>query len=200
TVVERGLEAEGGPHERGLPTYPCRRFVQAGDVTVVHEGLLEYEVIDGGSTLALTLLRATGMLSRVDMAYRPLPAGPPIHMDGPQVLKAVEARYAVAVGDVDPYVLADDAFLPLLTVESEGGGSREAEGSAFTVEGAQLSALQRHSGGLEARVFNPTDQETTVSLDGRSGWLVDLRGRPLQPFDGSFTLGPHAIATARLSD
>ena len=200
TVVERGLEAEGGPHERGLPTYPCRRFVQAGDVTVVHEGLLEYEVIDGGSTLALTLLRATGMLSRVDMTYRPLPAGPPIHMDGPQVLKAVEARYAVAVGDVDPYVLADDAFLPLLTVESEGGGSRDAEGSAFTVEGAQLSALQRHSGGLEARVFNPTDQETTVSLDGRSGWLVDLRGRPLQPFDGSFTLGPHAIATARLSD
>ncbi|HZQ85906.1 MAG TPA: hypothetical protein VFA83_13750 [Acidimicrobiales bacterium] len=199
-VVERGLEAEGGPHERGLPTYPCRRFVQAGDVTVVHEGLLEYELIDGGSTLALTLLRATGMLSRVDMAYRPLPAGPPIHMEGPQVLKALEARYAVAVGDVDQYVLADDAFLPLLTVEADGGGTRPADGSAFTVDGAQLSALRRHPGGLEARVFNPTAAETTVSLDGRSGWLVDLRGRPLEPFDGSFTLGPHGIATARLAD
>ena len=49
-------------------------------------------------------------------------------------------------------------------------------------------------------MFNPTAAETTVSLDGRSGWLVDLRGRPLEPFDGSFTLGPHAIATARLPD
>jgi len=29
-VVERGLEAEGGPTERGLPTYPSRRFVSAG--------------------------------------------------------------------------------------------------------------------------------------------------------------------------
>ena len=29
-VVERGLEAEGGPHERPLPTFPSRRFVQAG--------------------------------------------------------------------------------------------------------------------------------------------------------------------------
>ena len=200
TIVERGLEAEGGPTERGLPTYPCRRFVQAGDVTLVHEGLLEYELIDDGSALALTLLRATGMLSRVDMAYRPLPAGPPIHMEGPQMIGAVEARYAVAVGDADPYALADDAFLPLQTVDADGGGDRPASGTAFTLEGAELSALRRHPGGLEARVFNPTDQATTVSLDGRSGWLVDLRGRPLEPFDGTFPLAPHAIATARLPD
>ncbi|MBV9040530.1 MAG: alpha-mannosidase, partial [Acidimicrobiia bacterium] len=28
-VVERGLTAEGGPHEHGLPTFPSRRFVSA---------------------------------------------------------------------------------------------------------------------------------------------------------------------------
>jgi hypothetical protein len=104
------------------------------------------------------------------------------------------------VGDVDPYAVADDAFLPLQTATADGGGHRPAEGSAFTVDGAELSALRRHPGGLEIRVFNPTSTATTVSLDGRSGWLVDLRGRPLQPFDGSFALGPHAIATARLPD
>ncbi|MCB1003795.1 MAG: hypothetical protein KDB35_06380, partial [Acidimicrobiales bacterium] len=42
-VVERGLIAEGGDSELGLPTYPSRRFVQAGGLTVAHEGLLEYE-------------------------------------------------------------------------------------------------------------------------------------------------------------
>jgi hypothetical protein len=48
------------------------------------------------------------------------------------------------------------------------------------------------------RVFNPTDAATTVHLGGRTGWLVDLRGRPLEPFTGAFPLGPWQIATARL--
>ncbi|HEX7277612.1 MAG TPA: glycoside hydrolase family 38 C-terminal domain-containing protein, partial [Acidimicrobiales bacterium] len=45
-TVERGLLAEGGATERGLPTFPSRRFVTAGGLTVVHEGLLEYELVD----------------------------------------------------------------------------------------------------------------------------------------------------------
>ena len=39
-----------------------------------------------------------------------------------------------------------------------------------------------------------------VSFPGRSGWLVDLRGYPLEPFEGSFELRPFGIATARLRD
>jgi hypothetical protein len=35
-------------------------------------------------------------------------------------------------------------------------------------------------------------------MPGRSGWLTDLRGRPLEAFEGSFTLAPHRIATAVL--
>jgi hypothetical protein len=53
-------------------------------------------------------------------------------------------------------------------------------------------------GGLEVRVFNPTDAPTTVRLAGHSGWVTDLRGRPIEPFDGGFDLGPYKIATARL--
>jgi hypothetical protein len=37
-----------------------------------------------------------------------------------------------------------------------------------------------------------------VEIDSRSGWLVDLRGRPLLPFDGRFELRAHGIATLRL--
>ncbi|HET7488513.1 MAG TPA: glycoside hydrolase family 38 C-terminal domain-containing protein [Acidimicrobiales bacterium] len=200
-VVARGLEAEGGPTEAPLPTFPSRRFVQAGGLTVVHEGLLEYELVDvaGGTagTLALTLLRATGMLSRVEMSMRPLPAGPPDRLEGPQLLGPVEARYAVHVGDADPYALVDDAFLPLFPVAA-GGGSLPASGSHLAVAGAEVSSLQRRNGALELRVFNPSPEPTTVRVDGRSGWLVDLRDRPLAPFDGEFRLGPWAFATARL--
>jgi hypothetical protein len=34
-------------------------------------------------------------------------------------------------------------------------------------------------------------------VGSRSGWLVDLRGRTLERFDGSFELRPFGIATFR---
>jgi len=210
TVVERGLVAEGGADETGIPTFPSRRFVRAGGLTVVHEGLLEYELVDledqaagaeaepRAATLALTLLRATGMLSRLGMSLRPLPAGPMTPIEGPQLLGPVHVRYALAVGEVDPYRVATDVLDPLLTSGSFGGGARPARGSALGVRGAEVSAVRRQAGLVEVRVFNPGPTATTVEITGRSGWLVDLRGRPLAPFEGSFELRSQGIATARL--
>jgi hypothetical protein len=199
-IVERGLEAEGGPSEPPLPTFPSRRFVQAGAVTVVHEGLLEYELVEGGTALTLTLLRANGWLSRGPMPARPEPAGPVNPLEGPQLQRRIEVRYAVHVGEADPYDLVDDAFVPLWTAVSAGGGTRAAEGQELSVEGARVSALRRAPGGLEVRVFNPSSSSTEVRIAGRRGWLVDLRGRPLEPFEGGFPLAPWRIATARIDD
>jgi hypothetical protein len=210
-AVERGLSVEGRADEYGLPTFPARRFVQAGGLTVVHEGVREYELvdiadIDGGggpraSTLALCLLRSTGMLSRLGMRYRPFPAGPMTAVDGLQLAgKTIEARYAIALGDVDPWALADDVLLPLEVVTAGGGGDRPSEGRALTVEGAEVSAVHRVAGALEVRVHNPAASQTVVRLGEHRGWLVDLRGRPVEPFDGSFALRPHGIATVRLVD
>jgi len=211
-VVQRGLVAEGRPDEFGLPTFPSRRFVSAGGLTVTHEGLLEYELVDidagageaaGGSakTLALTLLRSTGMLSRLGMAYRPLPAGPITAVEGLELQgRRIEARYALCLRCDDPYALADDAFLPLELVHAPGGGTRPDVGSALEIEGAEVSCVRRQAGMLEVRVFNPNDRPTTVRVGSRSGWLVDLRGRTLSAFDGSFALGPFAIATFRTAD
>ncbi len=214
-TVERGVEAEGGPTEAPLPTYPALRFVQAGGLTVVHDGVAEYELVDiqGGRAheLALTLVRCTGMLSQVPMPTRPLPAGPLIRLEGPQLQKRLTRRYAVAVGDVDPFALADEVLVPLQVVEpaeppepSDGSSAGEADlpaaGSALAVEGAVVSAVVRECGALTVRVFNPRDEPADVRIDGRRGWLVDLRGRPVAPFEGSFTLRPWGIATAALSD
>jgi hypothetical protein len=200
-VVERGLDAEGGPHERALPTFPSRRFVQAGGLTLVHEGLLEYELVHGGRALALTLLRATGLISGgADLSNRPWPAGPPFAAEAAQMIGPVRVRYCVHVGDADPFALVDDAFLPFDIVQASGGGDRPGRGAALTVGGAEVSAAVRRAGALEVRVFNPGASPTTVDLDGRSGWLIDLRGRPLEPFEGGFALRPWAIATARITD
>jgi hypothetical protein len=204
-VVTRGLTAEGRPDEYGLPTAPAERFVTAGGLTVAHEGVCEYELVDieGGAahTMALTVLRSTGMLSRLGMAYRPFPAGPMTAVEGLQMRgKRISLRYALALDCEDPYQLADDVLLPLEIALSLGGGTRGATGSELTVHGAEVSALHRVGGVLEARVFNPTAVPAVVSLPGRSGWLVDLRGYPQEPFEGSFELRPFGIATARLRD
>ena len=205
TVVTRGLTAEGRADEYGLPTAPSQRFVTAGRLTVAHEGVCEYELVDidddGARILALTVLRSTGMLSRLGMAYRPFPAGPLTPVEGLQMRgKRVTLRYALALDCDDPYRMADDVLLPLETVSSLGGGSRPASGSELAVHGAEVSALHRVGGVLEARVFNPGAQPTVVSFPGRAGWLVDLRGYPMEAFEGSFELRPFGIATARLRD
>jgi hypothetical protein len=225
-IVERGLFAEGGPSERPLATYPSRRFVQAGGLSLFHDGLCEYELVDlsevneasGGQQkahgLALTLLRATGMLSRLTMVNRPLPAGPVDQLDGPQMQGPQTMRYAVVVGPVNPYALADDAFGDLSVVSSLGGGRRPLEGSLLSIDGAELSSLRRVEGGaLELRVFNPTGATTRVDVRGGTelasgtgeqggplgGQLIDLRGGHMASFEGTFELGPHRIATARLA-
>ncbi|MGV3758782.1 MAG: alpha-mannosidase, partial [Actinomycetota bacterium] len=204
-VVERGLTAEGGATEVGLPTFPSRRFVTAGGLTVAHEGLLEYELVDvvgdTAGTLALTLLRATGMLSQGPMATRPLPAGPLTPMEGPQLQQPVELRFALHTGGRDPYAVADDAFLPLLVTRGGGAaGTRPAQGQLMAVRGAEVSAVTREAGQLHLRVFNPGTEPATVEVEGRTGWLVDLRGRPLAPFEGSFALRGAQIATAVLAE
>ena len=203
TIVERGLVAEGGPTELGLATYPAKRFVQAGGLTVVHDGVHEYELVDiddgRARTLALTLARCTGLLSQGPMATRPLPAGPITPMEGSQLQKRIVSTYAVHIGDADPYAIADAVLVPLQVIRTTSGSGRgQSNGQVLSVDGAVVSSLRRVSGRLELRVFNPSADTTTVAVAGRKGWLVDLRGRPVEPFEGQFTLEPWRIATAVL--
>jgi mannosylglycerate hydrolase len=207
-VVTRGLEAEGGATERALPTFPSRRFMCAGGLTVVHDGLPEYELVDidgdgRAHTLALTLLRCTGTISRGPMAYRPLPAGPPTPTPAAQLPGRHVLRYGVQLGD-DPaaaYAAVDDAFLPLLVTTAPGGGPAPERGSALEVTGAEVSAVVRDPGGrLVVRLFNPTPEPVTARVPARRGWRTDLRGRPADPFEETVELGPWAIATVSLDD
>jgi alpha-mannosidase len=207
-TVDRGLVAEGGASERPLPTFPSRRFVAAGGLVVAHEGLLEYELVDLRPTgpdgadrahaLALTLLRATGMLSRGPMANRPLPAGPLDALEGPQLQTKLGFRYVLAVGDHDPYRLADDAFVPLLVTNGRGAPGGPEEARALEIDGAVVSAVERRGDALHVRIFNPHPGPTTVSMPGRRGWALDLAERPQAPFAGRVHLRGHEIATLAL--
>jgi mannosylglycerate hydrolase len=212
-VVHRGLTVEGGPGEVGLPTFVSRRFADASDgstgLALLHDGLLEYEVVDDGKELALTLLRSTGYLSRIALPLRPDPAGPPMPVEGAQVQgdRALEFAVLPHSGDwraADLHQAADEFLVPL--ERARGGGvarpTRSPTGQALAVRGAQVSAVTREPGGLLVRVFNPAPEPVTAELerDGApaTGWVVDLLGRPVEPFEGTVPLRPSQIATLRL--
>ena len=219
-AVSRPTVAEGGPTELPLATYPSRRFVCAGGLTVLHDGLLEYELTelddeDRAHALALTLLRCTGRISQLPMRYRPLPAGPTTPTDDAQMPGRQVLRFALVAGDRDgdgdhgdeadaiverAYALADEAFTPLQVLRSRGGGDRPATGSALEVLGAEVSALRREAGVLELRLFNPTGAARTATVVGRRGWSVDLRGAPIAPFEERVELRPHEVVTLHLDD
>ena len=212
-VVPRGLTTEGGPHEAPLPTFVSRRFVDASDgtagVALIHDGLLEYELVDDGTELALTLLRATGYLSRSELALRPNPAGPLNALEGPQLQGPLAVEYAVEVhsgtwADADLYARADDVLVPLDRTRVQGGGTLRHTHRPLEVRGAVTSALRREADGLTLRVFNPLGEPTLVEieLDGAParGWLVDLRGRPESRFEANFELRAGGIATLRLDE
>jgi mannosylglycerate hydrolase len=206
-IVTRGLDAEGGETERPLATFPSRRFVRAGGITVAHEGLLEYEMvdIDGGQAraLAITLLRCTGWLSRGPMAYRPLPAGPEIETPGAQMQGHQAMRWAVHVATpgraaTDPYALVEDAFVPLLVGRARGGGALPEHHQVIAIRGAEVSAVLGRGPRPEVRLFNPTAEPATIEVAGRSGWICDLGGRSIERFDRRAELGPWRIATLSL--
>jgi alpha-mannosidase len=209
-VVHRGLTAEGGPHEEGLPTFVSRRFVDCSDggsgVALLHDGLLEYEVVDDGRELALTLLRATGYLSRAELALRPNPAGPLDPLEGPQLQRPLAVDYAVLPhrGDWRAARLAeaaDDFLVPLEHARvGTTSGVRPPSGRALAVTGARLTALRREraGGSLVLRLVNDSPDATTARVSGH-GEVVDLRGRVLAPFTGEVALRPWEIVTLRLS-
>ena len=224
-TVERGLTAEGGPNEVGLPTFPSRRFVQAGGLTRRPRRPAGVRAGRRGPTgapgqLALTLLRCTGLISQGPMSYRPVPAGPQIATDGradagPPGAR-VRARHLRSAtrspspttpscrssGPAPGAAIAGLAGLGTITPPIAAGAvdSSADRGTPLTVTGAEVSAVTRADGRVSVRVFNPSDAPTQVTIEGRHGWLVDLRGRTLEPFEGRFDLRPHGIATAVLDD
>lgn len=191
-----------------------RRFVDAGDgscgLAVLHDGLLEYELVDDGRELALTVLRATGYLSRSEPSLRPNPAGPLDPLHGSQMFGPVVAEYALLPhrGDWTAAGLHEAADELLVPLERAWGGGRDdaprpTHGGALRVDGVPVSAVHRDpTGYLVVRVSNPFPEEREVVIGTpagpATGWVVDLRGGPIEPFAGARELRPHEILTVRI--
>jgi len=183
-VVERGLEAEGGHGEVALPTYPARGFVDAGGVAILLDHVLEYELLDDGRELALTLLRSVGLLSRTLHSYRKVPAGPELPVPAAQLHGPWEVGFALyphAGSWQEGGVLEQMERYqhPFLTAVGTGQDPAPAQRAGLELrgKGVLLTALRRRGDVLEARLVceRPEPCSATLVVDGRE---LDVELRP----------------------
>ncbi|WP_200210346.1 glycoside hydrolase family 38 C-terminal domain-containing protein [Micromonospora coerulea] len=218
-VVERGLTAEGGGGEVPLPTFPASGFVAAGgaegSLAVLLTQPTEYEVTDSGRELAVTVLRAIGMLSRNRHALRDEPAGPQLPTPLAQCRgeRSVELAVLPFRGDWDSagVLAAAEAYRHEL-LDFPGSGEPSAglpapvTGVTVDGDGVALTSLRDRDGRIELRVVAARDTNAVIGAGRglRGAWRADLIGRAGEPLpvdgDGRVRLPVRAweIATIQL--
>ncbi len=146
-------------------TFPHQGWVSLNDLTLVAPGLPEAEVRDDG-TLALTLVRAVGWLSRTDLRTRPGPAGPALSTPGAQCLEPIEARLALLPG-LDP-AAARDAEIGLRAVAAGPNPLVPPAAPLLEIEPHTLllSALKpaEHDDGAVLRLLNPSEHKLEARI------------------------------------
>ncbi|GAB3574365.1 alpha-mannosidase [Leifsonia lichenia] len=211
SVTERGLTAEGGWGEFPIPTFPASEFVSAGSATVLLDHASEYEVVGGGTELAITLLRAVGSISVNIHPLRDEPAATEIAAPGAQDLGVrIQNRFAIAPSasgwnGVDAVALADAFRNDVLVTRGTAPAGSElptvASGIAVDGAGVQVSSIRRVDGGTEVRLVAMSNAGATAVVSGTFSDVttVDLLGRVLSTTTVSGTvelaLGPWELRT-----
>ncbi|MBA3342046.1 MAG: hypothetical protein H0T48_09440 [Gemmatimonadaceae bacterium] len=190
------------------------RFTANAGATIFADGLAEYESHDDGS-IAVTLVRAVGALSRPDLPERPGNAGWPADTPAAQSLGPYAAEFAVALhGPDSPDVrdsieqLADDVLLPIRgetlrsnLLEPREVGSIELSGDGLVFSSAKpaqraawiaLRCVNRRDVGVRGTwAFGRTIVEAVrARLDETPEGTVGVNGRSV-----TFEAAPKAIVT-----
>ena len=166
--------------EQPLGTYPQKAFVSVDDgahgLTIANRGLPEYEVLDepGGATIALTLLRCVGWLSRADIATRRGGAGPQLRTPGAQLHGRNALDYSIiphagSWADARAHVQAVQFLRPMRARYNRHGlGHLPAEDQLLLVDSPAfpVSAIKRaeDGDGVIVRVYNITDGEAEAHV------------------------------------
>ncbi|HZQ83321.1 MAG TPA: glycosyl hydrolase-related protein [Acidimicrobiales bacterium] len=190
-------------------TRPQQGWVEANGLCVAAPGLPEFEVTPEG-TIAVTLLRAVGWLSRIDLKSRPEPAGPGIPTPEAQCRDGVAARLSLRV-DAPPAVLqADEVGLRAVVAGPEPPLPEGTSVIAVEPPGLVLSALKPadEGDGIVVRVLNPTGASIDavvrcgVPIASAQPCRLDESAADgaVELTDGTvrFPIGAHALRTVKL--
>ncbi|SBT42288.1 glycoside hydrolase family 38 N-terminal domain-containing protein [Micromonospora auratinigra] len=197
---QRGYEADAG-------VAPVRSLATLPGLAVLAPGLPEVQGIAGEPpSLAVTVLRAVGWLSRPDLRARTAGAGPQLATPEAQCRRRIRAAVGVRLTADEATVTAAAARrrAPLRAWQLRPGTTAPAATSGLRVDGAQVSAYKPAEDGAGAvlRLVNPTSVEVVATVAGVPGDLVecDLAERPVdgQVAADAIVLGPFATRSFRV--
>ena len=180
-ILRERIEYELSQYTREWPepTAPMHRWVSVdGGLTVFARGLSEYELTE--DSIAVTLLRAVGDVSRGELAARPGHAGWPTATPEAQELGYFRAELAVATTTAGEDVgasdfaelerLAEEFHAPLagLMLQHGIGVPDVVPGPALSGDGLRLESVKPSEDGasLVLRCVNVTDRRVS------GGWLL----------------------------
>ena len=179
-VVKRFIKLSDseGWRERCYKTAHNSGFVDINNkeygLALLNQGLPEYEIFPENNTIALTLLRCVGWLSRGDLVYRKEEAGPSFTTPEAQCLGEHVFSYALIPhqGDWDTARISQRTKqykTKILTRQLENQSGNLANSFSFIqLEGEHLeiSAIKKNEfeNKLVIRVYNPIDRETTGKI------------------------------------
>jgi alpha-mannosidase len=208
--------------EEPVGTHPQKTFVDVNDgkrgLLIANRGLQEYEALDmrGGVTIAVTLLRSVGWLSRMDFPSRKGHAGPPLATPGAQLIGKHVFEYSIiphAGGWQRAYAEAHRFATPMRTRWNRSGtGQLPASASLLELagDGLAVTALKRAEDGDGAivRLYNVLDKKTSGRARLAEAWtraeVADMREDMLSAADlasgaARLDLRPNQIVTLRFA-
>lgn len=165
--------------EKAYKTAHNSGFIDINDgkygLAILNKGLPEYEIIPDNNTIALTLLRSVGWLSRGDLEYkRGGNAGPSISTPEAQCLGENTFSYALIPhqGNWDDARISQKTRqykTKILTRQLENqSGNLPSSCSFIQLEGKylEISAIKKNEfeDKLVVRIYNPTNRETTGKI------------------------------------
>ena len=179
-VVKRpiNLPDSEGWKEKAYKTAHNSGFIDINNgeygLAILNKGLPEYEIIPDNNTIALTLLRCVGWLSRGDLKYKKGNAGPSFATPEAQCLGEHNFFYAL-IPHQDIWAKAHISQktkqykTKILTQQLKNQqGNLPGSFSFIQLEGKylEISAIKKHEfeDKLVVRVYNPTNRETTGKI------------------------------------
>lgn len=201
------LSADDQRMEHVIASAPLHRWVSRfsanAGATIFSDGLAEYESHDDGS-IAVTLVRAIGALSRPDLPERPGHAGWPADTPAAQSLGPFAAEFAVGLhGPDSPEVrdsieqLADDVLLPIIgeTLRSNLLDPRDMGGIELLGEGLVFSCAKpaQRAGWIVLRCVNRRDVAVRGTWAFGRTIVEAVRGRLDETPEVTLTADGHSV-------